>query len=231
MSKTTVPSKAPQRVSIAVRITGTSKPAFLAHGKTGILVTGRVNPAKGEAGTYTVTTAYGVFDILPTEKITYDTDPMVAIDVHKCGKHGTAMKVYPDGHFDCPTCWHEYTKARREGVKDGSWSARSSRSEQAKAARTERVLAANQKREADRARDIGAAIRGSVRASEYGKGSKAEKDSWLRANLTRMAAGFRISIEEAANLAGIDPWEPRTFAEHRQAFPPKGSIDSESDAA
>lgn len=231
MSKTTVPSKAPQRVSIAVRVTGTSKPAFLAHGKSGVLVTGRVNLAKGEAGTYTVTTAYGVFDILPTEKITYDTDPMVAVDVHKCGKHGTAMKVYPDGHFDCPTCWHEYTKARREGIKDGSWSARSTRSDAAKAARTERVLAVNQKRESDRARDMGAAIRSSVRAAEYGKGSKAEKDSWLAANLTRIVDGFRISIEEGANLAGIDPWERRTFSEHRKAFPPKSTTDEQADAA
>lgn len=233
MPRTTTPSKAPQRVSIAVKVAGPLTNATRKNATPNTFITGRVNPTKGSEGSYTVTTAYGVFDLTANEKFTYEVDPRAAVDFHQCPKHkddAGAMKVYPDGHFGCIPCWHEYTKARRQAKKDGTWEQRSQRGAAATAARNERVLAAAKVRDLTREQMLRNLFQGQTKAGAYVKGSAAKRDAYVRAMMTATMEQHHLTPAQVAELAGQDEFFPLSWTAYRKAFPNKADVE-ETEAA
>lgn len=136
-----------------------------------------------------------------------------------CDKHDGEPMWFSVKHARgvfCRKCHNERAKEIREARKDGQEP--TPRSAAAKAARTERVQAANAMRAVSRDRAIGNLLRGQARAAEFGKGSQAKRDAYARCLMTATAAQYHLTPEQAANLADLPVFEPMTWTQYRALF-------------
>lgn len=148
----------------------------------------------------------------PTTKITFHTD-----DADTCPKHNEGLRQRPGGIVFCPSCYREQQKAYRGRKREGIDGQAERKAKQAEA-REARVQAASVTRERSREQMLGALFATASAATLRMKGSQARTQAYRAARLTAMAADHGITVEQAANLAGIAPWAPMTWKEYRQAF-------------
>ena len=142
-----------------------------------------------------------------------------ARDASYCPKHDGEPMWFSVKHARgvfCRRCHNERAKEIRTARKDGQEP--TPRSAAAKAARAERVQAANAMRAVSRDRAIGNLLRGQARAAEFGKGSQAKRDAYARALMTATATQYGLTPEQAANLADLPVFEPMTWAEYRARY-------------
>jgi len=220
--KTIKASALPKSVAVAVVVDG----PLVHDGRVGSLVIGRAYRTKSD--TIAIRTAKGTFDLLPGDKIKTD-DPAKAVDAQFCDKHDGEVYRTTSTGYECKSCWLDYSRSRRKAIKAGEWEPQG-RSDAAKAERLERVMAAAAERELSRERMIGNSIRRASNIDSVMRGSKARRAAYRRAHLTRMVEQYGVTVEQAANWAGIDPWQPMTWAEYRAEFPTKQAAD-DADAA
>lgn len=133
-----------------------------------------------------------------------------------CQEHNEPKVQRPGGTIRCNGCLRDAAQAKKA---DGGITRREAKAK-AKAERLERVVAeATRRQEKTREQMIGAAVRtASVNLPKQVRGSQARRDGYVRAHLTTMVGGFGVSIEDAANWAGIPAWEPMTWAAFRKDF-------------
>jgi hypothetical protein len=152
--------------------------------------------------------------------VTYYEDPA---DI--CGRHGSPKEQWPGGVIHCNACNAEHQavhKANRKAgvVGQGRLVAAIDRQEVAV-----KVAEAARLREVSTAQATGNLFRTIAMSGAYVKGSKAKKEASVRATMTQKAMELGITIQEAADLAGIDAWEPMTWSEYRKAYPRKQDVE------
>lgn len=215
-TRKTTAGSLPKSVAIAIVAEGVMASPSV---PTGTLVIGRAY--KNREGTITVRTATGIYDLFTTEKVRVG-DPRDAADARICDTHNEVHRTTSTG-YECKSCWLDYSRNRAKAIRAGEWEPKGQ--QRAKDARLERTLAAAAARDLSREQMIGNLVRGAIRIEDRVKGSKAKRHDYMRAHMTALVGLHGVSIADAANWAGVEAWEPMTWAEYRAAYPRKSEVE------
>lgn len=155
-----------------------------------------------------------------TTMVTYYEDPS---DI--CPRHGSPKEQWPGGVIHCNACNAEHQavhKANRKAgvVGQGRLVAAIDRQEVAV-----KVAEAARLRQVSTREATANLFRSIVMSGAYVKGSKAKKEASVRATLTQKAMEQGLTVDQVVDLAGIDAWEPMTWAEYRALYPRKQAVE------